>query len=227
MGLFVSGVSAVRRVELKTISKTTLVKLENAKSVRADISMDVGELRIDGKADELLTAKFRYISGLGEPDVEYDVRGNTGDLVVRPPRNRQSVFTPGLKNRWNLSLTDEVPIELRIDLGVGETLLTLGDLDLEKLDISGGAGNIEIDLTGDWDHDVDVSIYQGLGSLELRLPKDFGVRIEVDLGLGDLEANDFKLAGGDYVNEAYEDAQDILDIRIDQGAGEIVLKLVD
>lgn len=226
-GLLVSGCSVVRRVELKTVSKTRFMKLKGAESVRADIAMDTGELRIDGEAGELLKAKFRYDSGFGEPQIEYDVRGDTGDLTVRPSRKRPSPFAPGMKNRWDLSLTDAVPIELSIDLGVGNTKLDLGDLDLEELDLSGGAGNTTIDLTGDWDHDVDVSIDQGLGSLELRLPKDFGVRIDVDLGLGELKANGFKLDGGDYVNDAYAGAQDVLDIRIDQGAGEIVLKLVD
>ncbi len=230
-GLFISGCSAVRRVELKTVfktvSKTRLVKLENAKFVRADISMDVGELRIDGKANELLKAKFRYGSKFGEPDVEYSVRSDTGDLVVRSPEKKPSVWAPGMENRWDLSLTDEVPIELSIDLGVGSTILALGDLDLEELDVSGGAGKITIDLAGDWNHDVDVSIDQGLGSLELRLPTDFGVRVDVDLGLGELNADGLKLDGGDYVNDAYEDARNVLDIRIDQGAGDIILKLVD
>lgn len=225
MGLFVSGCSAVRRVEIKTVSKTRFVKLKGAESVRADIAMDFGELRIDGNADDLLKAKFRYSRNIGEPRIEYDVRGDTGDLTIRPPRNRSLVWER--KDKWDLSLTNEVPIELSIDLGFGESGLALGDLDLEELDVSAGAGNATIDLTGDWDHDVDVSIEQGLGDLKVLLPKDFGVRVIVDLGLGNLKRDGLKRDGGRYINDAYDDAKNILDIEIDQGAGNIDLEVVD
>ena len=225
--LLVSGCSAVRRVEIKTVTKTRFVKLGGAESVQADIAMGAGELRIDGKADELLKARFRYNKSLGEPNIEYDVRGDTGDLVIRPPRNKSLIRIPGTRNRWDLNLTDKVPIELSIDLGAGKTVLALSDLDLEELDLSGGVGDTTIDLNGDWDHDVDVSIDQGLGDLKVLLPKDFGVRIIVDLGLGNLERDGLKRDGGRYINDAYDNAKNIVDIEIDQGAGNIDLVVVD
>ncbi len=226
-GLLVGGCSAVRRVEVKTVSKTRFVKLKGAESVRADIAMDAGELQIDGKASGLLKAKFRYDRNLSQPSIEYDVRGDTGDLFIRPPRHKSLIQIAGTRNRWDLSLTDKVPIELSIDLGAGKTVLALSELDLEELDISGGVGDTTIDLSGDWDHDVDVSIDQGLGNLKILLPKDLGVRIDVDLGLGNLKRSGLKNDGHQYVNDAYDDARSVLDIEIDQGAGNIDLEVVD
>lgn len=223
----------IKRVKLKMESETFIVKLKGAKSVRADIDMDAGRLSVGGGADDLLDAKFTHGANIFAAEVDYDVRGDTGELSIRPGKRGRSVFdggaslNKGSSLNWALKLNDEVPLELSISLGVGESNLRLADLNLDELDIQGGAGSIALDLDGRWQHDVEVSIDQGVGSLDLRLPKDLGVRVDIDSGIGGIHADGFKLDGGDYVNDAYSDAKHVLEIELDQGVGSVTLELAE
>jgi hypothetical protein len=43
-----------------------------------------------------------------------------------------------------------------------------------------GAGEVTVDLTGDWQNDLDVNIEGGVGEITLRLPRGVGVRVEAE-----------------------------------------------
>lgn len=227
LGLFTSGCSPVRRVESKVTEDIHSVKLKDAESVRAKITLNSGELIIDGGASDLMEANFTQNHNSLKPEVDYSVRGDTGELSVKQS-NEGSIFTVGdIRREWDLRLNEDVPLEISIELGLGSSDLKLGDLDLEELDLDSGAGNALLDLVGNWDHDVDVNIEQGVGNLVLRLPKDFGVRVQIDEGIGSIKANGFKLSGNYYVNDAYSEASETLSVEIEQGAGSITLTLVE
>ncbi len=225
VGLSAGGCSVVKRVERKTQTASHTVKLEGARAVEAEIEMGAGQLFVAGGAADLMEAELTYSNKAWRPRFDYDVQDGTGELTVSQD-NKRGILVGADRTEWNLSLNDDVPLKLDIELGAGVSNLALGALNLEKLEVSGGAGKMIIDLTGTWDHDVDVDIDTGVGSLTLRLPEDFGVRIDVDLGIGKVNADGFTLDGGHYVNDTYADGKEILDINIDQGVGEVILELV-
>ncbi|MCK4267851.1 MAG: hypothetical protein KAX16_03375 [Actinomycetia bacterium] len=226
LGLLTSGCTAVRRVDRKIKKDVRTIGLKGAESVRAEIIMGTGKLSVSGGVARLLEAKFAYDIGRWKPEVDYDVRGDTGILSIRQP-SEVAIFISGIRYEWDIRLNDKVPLELSIDLGLGDSDLSLGSLNLDELDISAGAGNTRLDLVGKLNHDVDVNVDQGLGNLELRLPKDSGVRVDIDKGLGNIKASGFKMDGDYYVNDAYADSGETLNIEIEQGAGNITLKVVD
>src|SRR5512146_320231 len=151
VGLLLAGCApgAARVGALQT--ETRSVDLGDAKAVRVEINMGAGDLRLTGGAQKLLEANFTYNVADVKPIVEY---GN-GKLVVRQPDSSGLPNLQGItsfRNEWALRLYDQVPMDLSINMGAGTSNLQLGGLSLTGLNISLGAGNNTVDLSGDWAH---------------------------------------------------------------------------
>jgi hypothetical protein len=89
-------------------------------------------------------------------------------------------------------------------------------------------GDLEINLAAaDWTQNLNGSIAGGVGSTTLTLPSDVGVRVEVEQGLGSVNASGFSQDGDTYTNDAYGQSEISLDLRIESGVGEVTLQLAD
>ena len=62
-----------------------------------------------------------------------------------------------------MRFNDEVPTDLRVEMGAGESNLDLDSLALTGLDLQMGAGKTTVDLTGDYTRGFDASIEGGVG----------------------------------------------------------------
>lgn len=205
--------------DLQTKSQT--VELDDANSVNVEIQMGAGTLDVSGGASKLLEATFTYNVAELNPRATY----TDGRLEVKD--SGVSIGIASLsdlaeyRSEWDLKLNEDVPMEMKIDLGAGTSNLALGALALTSLNINGGAGAVTIDLTGDWQHDLDAKITGGVGDIDLSLPRDIGVRIEVNTGIGVVNADGFTRNGDTYTNDAYGVSNVTLEINIDGGVGTI------
>jgi len=222
--LLASGCARGLRVgKLQTESQS--VELGGAESVRVEINMGAGELDVAGGADKLLEADFTYNVAEWEPEVKY----SGGTLIVQHPDVETRVTSlwdlDDYRYEWDLSLNDDVPMDLSIALGAGKIDLQLAGLSLTGLDINVGAAEATIDLTGDWARDLDVTVKAGVGRATLRLPRRVGVRVTVETGIGDVDAPGLKRDGDVYTNDAYGESAVTLSIDIKAGVGKINLEL--
>jgi hypothetical protein len=224
MGLLVSGCGEVSH-EARTESQR--VELGGAESARVEINMGAGVLGIAGGAKDLLEASFTYSQESWKPEVSYAVSGSEGVLSIKQPSVTGVIPSPELRYEWALRFNSEVPMEMKIEMGVGGGELELGDLNLRKLDLSVGVGGANISLDGDWESDLDATISGGVGGLKITLPRDVGVRVEAESGLGGVDARDFQREGDIYTNDAYGRTDVTLDIRVEVGVGGVELNLVD
>lgn len=234
----------IRIGELQTESRS--VERGDADSVRVQIEMGAGDLQVSGGADGLLAADFTYNVAEFQPEVNYE----DGLLVVRQPayEGRASLWdVDDYRYEWDLRLNDNVPIEMSVEVGAGRSSLDLGRLSLTELQVDTGAGEVRVDLrgatalsrfevrvgagqltadlTGDWQQDLDARIEGGVGEATLRLPREAGVRVEVQGGLGSVNANGFTRDGDAYVNQAYGSSDVTLRIDVEAGVGAINLEL--
>ena len=129
------------------------------------------------------------------------------------------------RNEWDLRLYDAVPMDLSVDVGGGVSDLQLTGLSLTGLDITLGAGESTIDLSGDWARDLDITIDAGAAGVTARLPRDVGVRVEVDRGPTVIDAPDLAQDGDVYTNEAYGVSDVTLQIHVEAGIGWLNLEL--
>src|SRR5918997_5375655 len=202
------------------------IQAENANSVRANLKMGAGELNLSGGADQLMEGEFSYNVADWKPNVNYDVSGETGELTVRQGSDGGVRLGGDARNEWDIALNDEVPTNLSVQMGAGESDLDLDDLTLTALDLEMGAGRTMIDLTGDYDRDLVASIQGGVGQATVQLPSEVGVRVEAQGGLGEINAEGLQKEGEAYVNDAYGDSEVSLDVDIQGGVGQINLEVV-
>jgi hypothetical protein len=244
--LVASGCANGGRVgELQTESET--VELGDASSVRVEIDMGAGELDVAGGAADLLEANFTYNVAELKPEVDY----GGGRLTVRTPDVDTGIASlwdaADYRYEWDLRLNDNVPMELQVSVGAGRTDLKLGTLSLTRLDVAGGAGEVLVDLSGStsltrldigggagaltvdlsgaWQNDLEATIAGGLGERILILPRDTGVRVKVELGVGTVDAAGLTKEGEYYTNDAYGQSEVTLDLEVAGGVGGIELRL--
>lgn len=158
-----------------------------------------------------------------EPEV--DLRGST--LSVRTPDVQVRPATlwdlDEYRNKWDLRLNDDVAMEMQVGVGAGPSSLKLGSLSLTKLDVVGGAGEVMVDLTGDWQNDLEATIDGGMGNRTLIVPANVGARVKVEVGVGGVNAPGLTKEGEYYVNDAYGQSDVTLNIQVEGGVGETEL----
>jgi hypothetical protein len=202
------------------------VGVENAQSVRADLKMGAGELNVTGGTDALMEGEFSYNVADWKPKVDYDVSGDTGELIVKQGSGGGVRLGGNARNEWDLRFNDEVPTDLVVKMGAGESDLDLDSLTLTGLDLQMGAGKTTVDLTGDYAQDFEASIQGGVGEATVLLPSEVGVQAKAEGGLGKINAEGLQREGDSYVNEAYGDSDVTLEIDVQGGVGQINLEVV-
>jgi len=193
------------------------VDLDNAQSERAELKMGAGELNLTGGADALVEGDFAYNVADWKPEVNYDVTGDAGELSVEQGSGEDVPVGGEVRNEWDLRLNDDVPIDLSVEMGAGESDLDLDSLTLTGLDLQMGAGKTTVDLTGDYDRDLSATIEGGVGEATVRLPSAVGVKVNAEGGLGTINAQGLQREGDAYVNDAYGDSDVTLDVDVRGG----------
>jgi hypothetical protein len=153
------------------------------------------------------------------------VDGGQGSLVVSQPDEEVNLVNQGAQNRWDLLLNSRVPIDLEVSTGASKSELNLSAIDLTRLKVETGAGEGTIDLSGGWSHDLSVIIQGGVGNLTVILPREMGVRVRVETGIGNVKTAGLSKDGNDYVNEALGVSSQTLSIDIQAGIGAIDLQV--
>jgi len=205
--------------EMRHESKTVAVGA--AQSVRVNVRMKAGELKVAGGSPQLMDATFDYNVAEWKPQVDYDVRGSVGNLEVEQPGSGSS--HGNTRNDWDLHLTNKTPMELSVNMGAGQATLTLGGMNLSTLEMNMGAGEATVDFSGNWKKDVSAQIHGGVGKATIRLPSDVGIHVVAHGGLGAINAGSLHQRGDAYVNDAYGKSPVTLQIEIEGGVGEIDL----
>jgi uncharacterized protein DUF2154 len=156
--------------------------------------------------------------------VNYDVNGDTGELRVRQGSGGGVRFGGDARNEWDIRLNNELPLGFKVQSGAEES--DLGSLTLTDLDLSMGAGETTVDLTGDYERDLAANIEGGVGETAVRLPGEVGVRVDAEGGLGEINTERLQREGEAYVHDAYGDSEVTLDVDIRGVVGQINLEVV-
>jgi hypothetical protein len=199
---------------------------KDAQSVRAQLKMGAGELNLTGGADRLMEGDFSYNVAEWKPDVSYDVSAEKGELVVRQGGSEGSNLTGEARNEWEIRLNDELPTDLVVQMGAGESDLDLDSLTLAGLKLQMGAGKTTVDLTGDYAKGFNSRIQGGVGEATVMLPSGVGVKAKAQGGLGKINAEGLERVGDAYVNDAYGESDVTLNVDVQGGVGEINLEVV-
>ena len=205
-------------------SENSSIPLGDAKSVNAQVAMGVGKLNLEGSAKDLMNANFIYNLPSWKPEVSYTITDGVGVLRVSQPSSGSKSFSEDVRYEWNISLNNDVPIDLRTLLGAGDGNLKLGGMSLTGLKVQSGAGNVTVDLSGVWRRDLNASVEAGIGDLSIVVPQYTGTIINASQGIGSIEVGSgLKSQDGAYINDAYGKTAITLRINVRSGIGKIRL----
>ncbi len=216
--------------EVKTAHFSEPVGSTSGATVRLDFSAGKMIVHPLTDAENLIEADVRY---LGE--IEFKVSGENEKTVRLGQKSLPSVLAPfkdllgTIKNhdelRWDIGLSQHVPLDLNIHAGVGVAKLDLSSLQLKRLKIDNGVGETQLTLPVMPDiYNVDVNggvgettinvpegaavrmhVNGGIGSIKIRLPETAAARIDIQGGIGDSKlASRFNRVknGGDFISSS-------------------------
>jgi hypothetical protein len=209
--------------QLQTVSQS--VPLGATQDTQVDAHMGAGVLKLSGGGADLLNAEFVYNVDRLKPELTYNTSAAGGTIAISQPGASGLIRTPdGWRNEWTLRLNDKAPLKLNLTMGAGQSEIKLGGLNVTRLDLNTGAGETVLDLSGAWAHNLDASIDAGVGAMTLRLPRDTGVRMIAQGGLGSVHQGFLQRDGDTYTNATYGKTPATLNLTVHVGVGEITVE---
>ncbi len=210
-----------RRYSSDLQHQSRTVDRQGAKSVHVSLETSTGEFNISGGSSHLLDADFNYSDSYETPRVEYNVAGGVGHLSIS--QDNQGTQFNAAHNQWNLRFSNEVPLELKVEMGTGRGQLRLRDMPVTRLDMTVGAGQADLDLTGDRKNDLVANLEGGVGQVTIRLPRKVGVVVRASGGIGAVDAHGLRHEDDEYTNEAYGKTPATIRLTVKGGVGQIRL----
>lgn len=224
------------------------IKRDKAETVRTNISMRAGTLVVRGGAENLVDTEISSNREEWKPEIEYTLNGKTGRLRIEQPESEGINFNinDDFVNNWNIQLNNDITQDLDVKIGAGETDLDLRGLQLNSIDIdagvgehninlantsipqirlNAGVGEISVDLTGQWDNDLEAEFNGGIGELNLILPNEAGIRMEVTGAIGSINAPGLDKDGRVYTNNNYRSGGHVMELEVKAGIGQVNVSL--
>lgn len=240
-GCFYSGTmrNASERNTEKNYSRT-FAEEKMPKTEEGQLKMNLSGLNLKiGSTDSNLIEGI--ITGT---DVKYEVDYKKNNKVAAIKFDLESgVSFDDIKNLFSTkdfttrSFSKDKPMEILlnsdvvwdIDLNVGgiDGELDLSSLKIEEFELDGGAGNIKLVL-GERHPNTKVDIDAGAAKFKIFVPKNSGIKIDVDGLMSSIDFNDLTLErkNDSYISPGYEKAENKIEIDIDIGAGDLEINAI-
>jgi hypothetical protein len=202
------------------------VPLEGAVEAAITVHHGAGRLTIGAGAasDQLLTGSFG-----GGLDAE---RRQEGSLLRVDMRIKERDFSryifgsweKGWAGRldWDFILNPSVPLDLRLETGASETLLSLTELNVRELSIKTGASSTSVELPRSVAM-TRVHVESGAAAVKIRVPQGVAATILVKSSLAGVHVDSrrFPPAAGGYKSADYEGAKSKVEILVETGVASI------
>ncbi|WP_027894148.1 LiaI-LiaF-like domain-containing protein [Calidithermus chliarophilus] len=199
--------------------------LQGARQARVELSPSVTRLEVGALpagSPNLVEGQLGLLRG---ERLERDT-GRDGDALRVSYRTQGNTrgLTGNRGSSWQVNLSPDVPLDLRVNAGVGETRLNLRLLRVEQLDLDSGVGRVYVELPERGQLEADVS--GGVGEIEVVVPAGVALRVKADRGLGALDLPDGLVRRGEdrYESPDYEGAANRVDLEINGGIGRIQVR---
>lgn len=199
-----------------------------ATEARISLSTGVSELRVRPGAEAGVLVSGTVVPRNGERIVEdFRVAGSTAlyTLSSEQPRFGTS-FTFGDRWTWDLALAESLPIDLRVETGVGRADFDLRGVDLTRLAMNTGVGALTVRLPAAGVYDA--SIETGVGASTIVVPAGIAAKITTSRGVGAVTVRgDLQRSGDVYTSPGYGSANNRVNLRVSSGVGAVNIEVRD
>jgi hypothetical protein len=201
-------------------------ELTDVDEAKVTIKFAGGKLNVkSGSSMNLIDGELETSADSAEPSLSYYEEDGMGYASLR--RRGSTHSGPGMRNRWDVTLTDQIPLQIALVSEGATSSLDLDGLQIADLDVDVAASRINARF-GRGDMDAYVNIDAGVSSVRLEIPKQYGIRLVIDCSLcwKDLPDGMKKKSGGGgaYYSKNYDTAPYRMDVEIDAGLSRVVLE---
>lgn len=195
----------------------------SVKKVECDIELGAQNIKLDATSSGLITGQVSLRAA--EPQIKVSQRGETALIKVEPSRSFTS-WWPGARQAGEskLSLTNQLPLGLKLKLGATDIEADLADLIVTKLDLKVGAfrGTLRYGARQELSQ---TSISAGASDIKIYIPKTSGVKVDYANGLVGMKYTglDIQKSGDNRQDKSanYDNAGAKLDFDVKAGASSI------
>lgn len=169
--------------------------VEIAPSVPSSLALDLGAVDADLDLGGMSLTRVRVESGASEARVRFDA-------------------------------PNAVPMSL-LDLQVGAASLhaeRLANANTRDVRLKAGVGSVDLDFGGEWTQDIDLSIEVALGRVHVTVPRQVGVRIDLERVLASFPHEGLIKRGNAYVTPNWDTATHKLTIKAETQFGRFELE---
>ena len=129
------------------------------------------------------------------------------------------------ESSWDVGLTGEVPLDLRLEGGASRARLDLSETKLRRLELKTGASESTVILPR-MAGATDVRAEAGAASVTFIVPNGVAARIRSKMGLGSVQVDEsrFPRVGDSYESPDYATAENRVDLDIQGGVGSVRIR---
>ncbi|HOO96532.1 MAG TPA: toast rack family protein [Caldisericia bacterium] len=205
-------------------TKTETIVREGEISLQTHIKFGAGNLAINGcDSGTIMVASYDCNLPELEPCTRYEKNGDNGRLTISQLSYVSINMISGHRNDWNIGLCNNIPLSLKVDMGVGSMKLNGDDMLFDDLVVNVGVGDVEINLQNIKRNNMELTVNGGVGKARIKLPNDVGVKAKIAGGIGTIVANGLKKGDGYYTNEKHETSDNSIKVTVQGGVGEITI----
>jgi hypothetical protein len=194
----------------------------NITQIDATLNPAIGSLRVNNLmgGDSLAEGVLHLLKG---EDVDTQQLSN-GTFTIKSKGNF-FFLAIGKSSRWkwDLNFTPSVPIDLTVNMGVGEAELDLNRLRIAQLDVSLGVGKITVVLPA---KAMQGKIDCAIGETVITVPRGVEVQVKVNAGITSVDTPSSFTHNGDYYTSAgyHDSGATRIDLEVDQAIGHLEIK---
>ncbi len=140
-------------------------------------------------------------------------------------RDARPVFgPPGGGRIWDLRLTDQAQLTLRVGMGAGQANLDLTGLDLANVTVEAGMGQVIVTLPARGK--VQARVNLAMGETIIRVPRGSAYRVNAKMALGTSRMPDGESSFGTstFTSPRFESAVDRVDVDVSCAMGSVVVQ---
>ena len=189
------------------------------------IAPAVGTLHIEALPESANLVEGVIRLGSGERATpEFAVEGETATFTLRS----EGAFIPfvggwGDEWGWDLGLNPDVPLQLEVSLGVGQSDVDLTGMTVSDLEMSMGVGQITVILPSEGHFQAEID--GAIGQTIVVIPAGLAARIRVDTGLASSQLPDeYQRRDDVYTSPGYKSADNRVDLEVSQAIGNITIR---
>jgi hypothetical protein len=197
----------------------------DADSRRVTLGFDAEHLRMRKTRDNWEETELKLVLSNSVPldlDLELgatEARIDVGGLAV----SRMRIETGAADARLDFSSPNKTQMR-RLDINIGAAgfvIRRLGNANVRDIRVEGGVGSVDLDFGGAIDQDVTVDCNVAVGKLHLRLPRDVGIRVEIQRVIASFEHAGLTKRGGYYYSDNWDDAKVRMRVRAETVFGAV------